>query len=85
MDRFCFSIDYEAEAFVAKKTHTHTHYQFVVTIRIRVACSFYKFAYGVEYLHHNELFEIGKSIVHVVLWEFVFAINVVCKNKNTLA
>jgi hypothetical protein len=27
------------------------------------------------------LFAIGKSIVHVVLWEFVFAINVVCKNQ----
>jgi hypothetical protein len=62
-----------------KNTHTHT-----LSI-----CCYHKnpclLASGVEYLHHNELFEIGKSTIHVVLWEFVFAINVVCKNQNTLA
>ncbi len=57
------------------------HYQFIVPIGIHVACSLYKLAHGDVYLHWNELLAIGKSTIHVVLQEFVFVMNVACKNQ----
>lgn len=47
----------------------------------RVACSLCKLAHVVEYLQCIGLFAIGKLIVHLILREFVHAINVVFKNQ----
>jgi hypothetical protein len=35
----------------------------------------YKLAHGYEYLQCNELFVVGKSNVHLMLWEFVHVVN----------
>jgi len=46
-----------------------------------VACSFYKLFRRVEYFQCNKRFAIGKSTMHLVLHEFIHAINVVFKNQ----
>ncbi len=52
-----------------------------VVVSIKVACFLYKLAHAVEYLQCNKLFVIGKSIVHLILWEFVDAVNAIFKNQ----
>jgi hypothetical protein len=47
-----------------KKTIT---YKCAILVDIYVVCSFLKLAHGVEYLHHSELFAIGKTTIHVIL------------------
>jgi hypothetical protein len=44
-----------------------------------VACDLYKLAHAFQNLHCSKLFAIGKSIVHLVLHEFVCVVNVVLK------
>jgi hypothetical protein len=58
-----------------------TRYRCVVLVNIYVACSLYKLAHGYEYLQCNELFVVGKSTIHLVLWEFVHVVNDVFKNQ----
>jgi hypothetical protein len=48
-------------------------------MNIHVACSLYKFAHASQYLHYYELFVIKKSIMHLVLYEFISIVNVVLK------
>ncbi len=50
--------------FMEKKTIT---YKCAILVNIYVVCSFYKLAHGAEYLHHSELFAIGKSTILVIL------------------
>jgi hypothetical protein len=56
-----------------------TCYKCVVPIGIHVACSFCKFFHGVKYFQCSGMFAPGKSTIHLVLWEFVYVINVVCR------
>jgi len=49
--------------------------QVVVLVRVCVACSLYKLA------HCSELFVIKKSIVHLILQEFMCIMNFVLKNQ----
>jgi hypothetical protein len=58
-----------------------TKYRFVIHVGIHVACSSYKLIHGAKCLQCNELFVIGKLIVHLVLEEFVCFVNVVFKNQ----
>jgi hypothetical protein len=58
-----------------------TKYYSVVFVGIWVDCYLYKLAHSVEYLHGSKLFDIGKSIVYLMLREFVHVINVVFKNS----
>ncbi len=57
------------------------HYQFIVFVGIHVDCSLYKLVHGDVYLHWNKLLAIGESTIHVVLQEFLFVINIACKNQ----
>lgn len=56
------------------------HYQYVVLVRIWVACSLCKLAHGAKYLQCSEQFAINKSIVHLVLQEFMFFMNILFQN-----
>jgi hypothetical protein len=56
-----------------------TKYRCMIHMNIKVACSFYKLGHVLKYLQCNELFAIGKSTIHLMLWEFVHAINDVFK------
>jgi hypothetical protein len=49
-------------------------------IGIRVACSFYKTIRGNFYLQCSEMFAIKKSVVNMVLHEFVFAMNIIFRS-----
>jgi len=49
-------------------------------INIKVVCSLSKLAHASKHLQCNELFTINKSIIHLVLQEFVHVVNVVFKN-----
>jgi len=44
-----------------------TKYKCVVPMGIHVACFLCKLIHGAEYLHCFELFDIGKSTMHLVL------------------
>jgi hypothetical protein len=52
-----------------------TKYKKIVPIEICVCCAMYKLAQGVNFLVCNELFAMGKSIVSLILREFLYAIN----------
>lgn len=54
---------------------------FVVLMDIHVACSLYKLACATYYLHCYEHFTIRKSIVHLVVYEFVGAVNLFLNNQ----
>jgi hypothetical protein len=57
----------------------NTHYQNVIPMEIQVLCAIYKLAHGVNFLICNELFVIGKSIVSLMLHEFVEVANITFK------
>jgi hypothetical protein len=59
----------------------NTHYKCAILIGIQIACSFYKLVHGTKYFQCNELFAINKSTIHLVLQEFVCAINMIFKNQ----
>ncbi len=44
-----------------------TKYRSVILVGICVTCFLYKLAHGAKYLHCNDLFAIGKLIVHLIL------------------
>ncbi len=44
-------------------------------------CSLYKLVDAIDFLQCSELFIIGKSTVHLVLQEFIYAVNEVFKNQ----
>lgn len=50
-------------------------------MNIYVAYSLYKLAHVSKYLHCSELFAIEKSTIHLVLHEFMCAMNIVLKNQ----
>ncbi len=56
-------------------------YKCAIPIGIQIACSFYKFSHGTKDFQCNELFAINKSTIHLVLQEFVCAINMIFKNQ----
>jgi hypothetical protein len=58
----------------------NTTYKCVVLVNIQVAHSLYKLVHATEFLQCNELFAIGKSPIHLVLCEFVQAMNHVFNN-----
>jgi len=58
------TIDCQTKTFYGEKTIT---YKCAILVNNYVVCSFHKLAHGVEYLHHNELFAIGKPTIHVIL------------------
>jgi hypothetical protein len=58
-----------------------TQYIFVVPMKICVTYFLYKLVHGVENMHCNEMFTISKSIVHLVLREFVCVVNVVFQSQ----
>jgi hypothetical protein len=51
-----------------------------IPIGIKVMCSFYKFSHGIDYLQYGEMFAIGKSLVKMVLHDFIFVVNEVFRN-----
>ncbi len=55
-------------------------YRCIILMNIKVACLLYKLAHASHYLQCNEFFIIGKSTVHLVLCEFMHAMNKVFKN-----
>ncbi len=59
---------------------THTKYRKVVLVEIWISCVIYEVVHGVNVLICSELFMVGKSIVSLVLHEFVSIVNHVCKN-----
>ncbi len=59
----------------------NTHSRCTVSVSIGVACSLFKLAHAFEYLQCSEFFAIGKSTMHVVLSEFVQAVNAVFKTQ----
>lgn len=47
-----------------------------------VLCVFYiNLFIDVDYFHCNEMFNIDKSFIHLVLQEFIYVMNVVFKNQ----
>jgi hypothetical protein len=56
-----------------------TKYMCVIPMSIMVACSLYNTKHASKYLQCSELFAIRKSIVHLVLREFVHVVNDVFK------
>jgi hypothetical protein len=50
-------------------------------MNIKVVNSLYKLAHAAKYLQCNELFTIGKYIIHLVLHKFVHAMNKIFKNQ----
>jgi hypothetical protein len=52
-----------------------TTYINAIHVGIKVVNSLYKLSHGVEYLQCNELFAIRKSLVNMVLYEFVLLTN----------
>jgi hypothetical protein len=60
-----------------------TTYCYTIFMTIRVTCFLYKIAHDIEYLHCNELCVVGKSIVHLILHEFVWFMNQVFQNQIT--
>jgi hypothetical protein len=80
---FCPPVDSSVKTFMEKKKWGR--YRCAIFISICVACSFYKLIHGVKYLQCNEMFVIGKSIVHLVQWEFVFFLNKVFGGKYQVA
>jgi hypothetical protein len=44
-----------------------TNYKCAIPIRIRVTYLLYKLIHALDFLQHNELFVIEKSIVHLIL------------------
>jgi hypothetical protein len=61
-----------------KKDTTH---KCVVPVSIMVACSLYKLAHIAKYLQCSDLFAIGKSTFHLVLHEFIHAMNKIFNNQ----
>ncbi len=58
-----------------------TKYRSAILVGIRVMCSLYKISHGIDYLQYGEMFAIGKSLVNMVLRDFIFTINEVFKNQ----
>jgi hypothetical protein len=56
-----------------------THYQSIIPIEIWVSCAIYKLAHRVNFLICNELFAISKSIMSLMLHEFVEVVNIIFK------
>ncbi len=56
-----------------------TKYRKVILVEIEVSCVIYKLAQGGNILAYSELFAIGRSIIALVFWKVVRAINVVFK------
>ncbi len=52
-----------------------------VLVNIHVAYSSYKLTHVSKYLHCFKLFDIGKLIIHLVLHEFLCAMNSILKNQ----
>jgi len=59
----------------------NTKYKASIPVSIRVACSFYKLSHGVEYFQCNKLFAINKSLMNMVLHEFVCVVNEIFKSQ----
>jgi len=57
----------------------NTKYHNSILVEIRVCCYMYKRAHGANLLICTEFFVICKSIVSLVLHEFVIALNIVFK------
>jgi hypothetical protein len=60
----------------------YTRYKCEVLMSIKVTCSLYKLAHAFKYLQCNEFFAIRKYIIHLIMHEYVRAINeVLIKNQ----
>jgi len=57
------------------------NYKCTIPISIEVVSSLYKLANATDFLQCSELFVIGKSTIHLVLQEFIYAVNEVFKNQ----
>jgi hypothetical protein len=55
-------------------------YMCVILMNMKVVCSLYKFAHASKYLQCNKFFVIGKSIVDLVLCNFLHVMNDFFKN-----
>jgi hypothetical protein len=62
--KFVFHLIIKLKHLMQKKD---TRYKCVLPMGIHVACFLYKLVHGVEHLHCFELFDIGKSTIHLVL------------------
>jgi len=51
-------------------------YHLAIPMVVRVACTLFKLIYGTSLLICNESFVVGRSIVSLMLWEVVQAINI---------
>lgn len=68
----------------------NTKHETSIPFNIKVVCSFYKLSHGVEYFQCIKLFAINKSLMNMVLHEFVCPVNenfksqVWCRSKDDL-
>jgi hypothetical protein len=58
-----------------------TKYMCVIHVGNRVPCSLYKISHGVNYLQCSEMFATRKSLINMILHEFVYAMNSILKNQ----
>jgi hypothetical protein len=58
----------------------NTKFWLVMFMNICMAWSLYKLVDVTLYLHCSELFAIGKFIMHLMLHEFIYAMNIMLKN-----
>jgi hypothetical protein len=64
-----------------KMVKKNTKFKCALHVNIKVACSLYKLMHTSKYIHCNEIFTIRKSIVHLILWDFIHVVNHVLKNQ----
>jgi hypothetical protein len=57
----------------------NTKYHKSIPIEIHVYCAIYKLAHGYNFMIYNEMFTIGKSIVYLIIQEFVVPTNLAFK------
>ncbi len=64
-----------------KMVKKNTKFKCALHVDIRITCSLYKLVHTSKYIHCSELFTIRKSIVHLILWNFIHVVNHVFKNQ----
>jgi hypothetical protein len=62
------------------KMKKEIRYMCVVITNMKVICSLYKLAHASKYLQCNKFFVIGKSMVHLMLCNFLHVMNDFFKN-----
>lgn len=58
-----------------------TKYRFAVLVIVCLDCTLFKLSHGASFLIYSEMFAMGRSIVSMMLWEFVHVVNVTLRNE----